>query len=323
MSERIGIGIIGLGVMGQRMLARIAEHPRGRLLAVWDPDAGAMAATKERYPAVAVAHTAADVIGMPGLRCLYVASPPASHLAYADQAFDAGLAVFCEKPLTVDFEAARRSIARIERQKLRAAVNFSLASSPGLAAMAAAARDGSIGELRAVEIEVAFDKWPRDWQSAAGRWLAERGEGGFTREVLSHFVFVLQRALGPVTVESSQPDYPPDGVGAERAIEARLSAGGALITIEGRVGGSHPDFNRMTLIGSRGALELYDWFGLRRRQGGADWVAERSPQDNRAIGQAMQLDQVVAMAQGRPHTLPGFGEALAVQETIEALLKGR
>ena len=33
MSERIAIGVIGLGVMGQRMLARIAEHPRSRALA--------------------------------------------------------------------------------------------------------------------------------------------------------------------------------------------------------------------------------------------------------------------------------------------------
>jgi len=323
MSEKIGFGVIGLGVMGQRMLARIAEHPRCRALAVWDPDAGALAATKARYPALVAARAPAEVIGTPELRCLYVASPPVSHLAYAGQAFDAGLAVFCEKPLTVDFEAGRRSIARIAEQRLRAAVNFSLASSPGLAAMVAAVKDGSIGRPRAVEIEVAFDQWPRAWQAAAGHWLAERAEGGFTREVLSHFVFVLQRALGPATVERSQPEYPPDGVGAERALKARLGAGGIPVAIEGRVGGSHPDFNRMTLIGSRGAVEIHDWFGLRRRGEGADWVAERSPQENRAIGQAAQLDQAVAMIEGGPHTLPGFAEALAVQETIEALLKGR
>lgn len=323
MSDRIGFGIIGLGVMGQRMLARIAEHPRSRALAVWDPDPNALAAAKARYPAVVAAKTPAEAIGTPELRCLYVASPPASHLDYADQAFDAGLAVFCEKPLTVDFAAGRRSIARIAKQKLRAAVNFSLASSPGRAAMVAAVNDGSIGEPRAVEIEVAFEQWPRAWQSAAGRWLAERAEGGFTREVLSHFVFVLQRALGPATVERSQPEYPPDGVGAECALKARLGAGEVAVTIEGRLGGSHPDFNRMTLLGSRGAVEIHDWFGLRRRQEGADWVAERSPQENRAIGQAAQLDQVVAMVEGRAHGLPGFAEALAVQETIEALLKGR
>jgi predicted dehydrogenase len=322
-SERIAIGVIGLGVMGQRMLARIAEHPRSRALAAWDPDARALAAARARHPGLIAARTPAEVIGAAGMHCLYVASPPASHLDYANQAFDAGLAVFCEKPLTIDFEAARRSIARISEQKLRAAVNFSLASSPGLAAMAAAVKDGSIGVPRAVEIEVAFDQWPRAWQAAAGRWLGERAEGGFTREVLSHFVFVLQRTLGKATVERSRPEYPPDGVSAERALEARLEARGVPVTVAGRVGGSHPDFNRMTLVGSRGALEIHDWFGLRRRREGGEWIAERSPQENRAIGQAAQLDQLVEMVQGRSHGLPGFGEALAVQETIEALLKGR
>jgi len=323
MSERIEIGVIGLGVMGQRMLARLAEHPRAHACAVWDPDAAALEQTRQRYPGIVAARAPGELIAMRELRCLYVASPPASHLEYAGQAFDAGLAVFCEKPLTVDFEAGRRSIARIAAQKLRAAVNFSLASSPGLAAMAAAAKDGSIGEPRAVEIEVSFDQWPRAWQSAAGRWLAQRAEGGFTREVLSHFVFVLQRVLGRASVERSQPEYPPDGVSAERALEGRLRAGGVPVAIEGRVGGSHPDFNRMTLSGSRGAVEIHDWFGLRRRRAAGDWVAERSPQENRAIGQAVQLDQVVAMAEGRAHALPDFAEALAVQETIEALLTRR
>jgi predicted dehydrogenase len=323
MSERIEIGIISLGVMGQRMLARLVEHPRAQVLVAWDPNPAAVAQVQKRYPGLRIAATPAEVIGTPALDCLYIASPPASHLAYAHQGFDAGLAVFCEKPLTVDFAAGGNAIARIEAERRRAAVNFSLASSPGLAAMQAAVRDGSVGEPKRVEIELAFDQWPRTWQSAAGRWLAERAEGGFSREVLSHFVFVLQRALGQATVEQAKPDYPADGVGSERALKARLSAGGVPVTIAARVGGSHPDFNRMTLVGSAGAIEIHDWFGLRRRRHDGDWVPAGTAQGNRQIGQVAQLDQLVAMIEGRAHTLPSFAEALSVQETIEAILKGR
>lgn len=323
MSERKEIGVIGLGVMGQRMLARLVEHPRARVLVAWDPNPAAVAEVQQRYPGLRLAAAPAEVIGTPALDCLYVASPPASHLAYAHQGFDAGLAVFCEKPLTVDFAAGRKAIARIEAERRRAAVNFSLASSPGLAAMTAAITEGSVGEPKRVEIELAFDQWPRTWQSAAGRWLAQRAEGGFTREVLSHFVFVLQRALGQATVEEAKPDYPADGVGSERALTARLSAGGVPVTIEARVGGSHPDFNRMTLVGSAGAIEIHEWFGLRRRRNDGGWVPAGRAQGNRQIGQAAQLDQLVAMIEGRAHTLPSFAEALLVQETIEAILKGR
>lgn len=323
MSSRRQIGVIGLGIMGQRMLVRLAEHPRVGALAAWDPNSAAVAEAKKLHPGLKTAATAADVIGQRGLDGLYIASPPGSHLLYAHQGFDAGLAVFCEKPLTVDFAEGRRAIARIEAEKLRAAVNFSLGSSPGLAAMAAAVGDGSIGKPVRVEIELAFERWPRAWQSAAGRWLAERAEGGFSREVLSHFIFVLQRVLGRATVEDARPEHPADGISAETALKARLTAGGVPVTIDARVGGSLPDFNRMTMFASKGAIELHDWFGLRRRRDGGDWIAEGTPQGNRQIGQSAQLDQLAEMIDGRAHTLPGFAEALAVQETIETILKGR
>ena len=323
MGEQKNIGVISLGVMGQRMLARLAEHPKASALAAWDPNPAAVAEVRQRHPGLRIAASAAEVIATPGLDCLYIASPPANHLAYAHLGFDAGLAVFCEKPLSVDFTAGRKAIARIEAENRRAAVNFSLASSPGLAAMQAAVRDGSIGEPQRVEIELAFEQWPRAWQAAAGRWLAERTEGGFSREVLSHFVFVLQRVLGQAVVEAARPDYPADGRSSERALTASLIAGGVPVTIEAKVGGSHPDFNRMTLLGSAGALEIHDWLGLRRRKDGGDWIAVGDPQSNRQISQSAQLDQVTAMIDGRAHTLPGFAEALAVQETIEAMLKGR
>jgi predicted dehydrogenase len=323
MDEHLPIGIISLGVMGQRMLARMTQHPQLRAVVAWDPNPLVVAEVRKGFPDLRIAATPAEVIATPGLACVYIASPPASHLAYAHQGFDAGLAVFCEKPLTVDFAEGRKAIARIAAENQRAAVNFSLASSPGLAAMTAAVRDGSIGEPKQVEIELAFDQWPRGWQAAAGRWLAERAEGGFSREVLSHFVFVLQRALGPATVEEARPDYPEDGVSAERALTARLKAGGVPVTVAARVGGSHPDFNRMTLTGSTGAIELHDWFGLRRRRGAGDWIAQGTAQSNRQTGQAAQLDQLLRAIGRSAHTLPSFAEALAVQATIEAILKGR
>ncbi len=323
MNQRIDIGIVSLGVMGQRMLGRLAEHPRTRPLLAWDPNPAVVEEVRKRYPDLRIAADAAEVIAAPGLACLYIASPPANHLDYANAAFDAGLAVFCEKPLTVDFAAGRRTIARIAAENRRAAVNYSLATSPGLAAMRTAVADGSIGEAQRIEIELAFERWPRPWQAAAGRWLSERVEGGFSREVLSHFIFALQRVFGQATVESSQPDYPADGVSAETGLKARLSLGGLPLTVDARVGGGLPDSNRLSLIGSRGTVELHDWFGVRRRQGEGAWQPQETPQANREIGQKSQLDQLLAMIEGKEHSLPSFAEALAVQETIEALLKGR
>ena len=282
--------------------------------------------TRSRYPQLQAAPGPEALIATPGLHSLYIATPPAPHMELSARAFDAGLAVFCEKPLTVDFAAAERTIERIEREGRRAAVNFSLASSPGLAALQRAWHeqpDGLIGVASGVHIEVAFAAWPRPWQAAAGAWLGERVEGGFTREVLSHFVFVLQRVLGPAAVIASKVDYPTDGRSAETALCARLEAAGLPVEIDARVAAdAPPDFNRMTLRGSAGEVELSEWFGAchRRRGGSTDSLGE--PAELRARGQLDQLEQWTAMIEGRPHTLPGYAEALAVQRTIEALLAG-
>jgi len=59
-----------------------------------------------------------------------------------------------------------------------------------------------------------------------------------------------------------------------------------------------------------------------RHQADGPWQTEGDPAALRLRGQADQLDQWVALIEGRAHSLPGFAEALAVQETIETLLAG-
>lgn len=333
--ESLQIGVIGLGVMGQRMLARLAGHARLRATRVWDADPAAIARTLQAHPGLQAADSAQALIASPGLHSLYIATPPAAHMALSNQAFDAGLAVLCEKPLTVDFDAARQTIARIQAQGQRAAVNFSLASSPGLAVLQQAWAEqpgGLLGTALSAHVELAFAAWPRPWQAAAGAWLSQRTEGGFTREVLSHFIFVLQRVLGPAQVLQTQPVYPADGLGAEVRLQAGLQAGGIPIEIDARIGGDRDDHNRLLLRGSQGEIELREWFGVQQRRHGDGATPTAAPtathatplQDDantlRARGQADQLTQWVALIEGRPHGLPDFAEALAVQQTIEALL---
>jgi predicted dehydrogenase len=330
-AEPLNIGVVGLGVMGLRMLDRLRTHPRLRAVVAWDADPAALARAVQRFPGLRAAASARAVIDEPGLHSLYIATPPAAHLALSEAAFDAGLAVLCEKPLTVDFEAARRTIARIERDGCRAAVNFVLASSAGLAALVqafgAAGHGRPMGALQRVDIELAFAAWPRPWQAAAGPWLSQRVEGGFTREVLSHFVFVLQRVLGPARVLQAQASHPADGVGAETALRARLQAAGVEVAVDARVAADVPvpDHNRMRWQASGGDIELREWFGVAEQRRGGAWQPLGDAAELRAAGQASQLDRWAGLIDGRPapeHGLPGFAEALAVQETIEQLLKG-
>ena len=68
---------------------------------------------------------------------------------------------------------------------------------------------------------------------------------------------------------------------------------------------------------------LRDWYGLERLRRGGSIEAVADANSLRSAGQALQMDQWVDLIEGRPNSLAGFGEALEVQETIEALLRSR
>ncbi len=315
------IGIIGLGVMGERMLRNMSAHPAFAVTAAWDPSPGAAEKLGQLRREARLARDAADLVADPAVDCVYIAAPPAAHLAYCDLAFDHDKAVFCEKPLAVALPESRAVAARVEREGHRAAINFPFASAPAVRAIAAGLRSRELGDIRSVAIEVAFARWPRPWQEAA-QWLALREQGGFVREVLSHFVFLTQRLLGPVRIDACRVEYPRDGRSAETAITARLEAGSVPVRLTGRVGGNVDDLNRWILTGRSGAFELHDWYSLKRRVDGAWLDVDFGEGSVRHLTYMAQLDSLDAMLAGRPHSLPSFREGLAVQECIEAMLAG-
>ena len=143
------------------------------------------------------------------------------------------------------------------------------------------------------------------------------------REVLSHFVFLTQRLIGPLRIRDCRVDYPREDGAAETAITATLVAGQVPVNVSGRVGGEVEDLNRWILTGSQGAFELHDWYSVKRRINGGWLEIDFGEGSVREMAQRAQLDALDAMLAGRPHQLPSFREGLAVQECIEALLSRR
>ena len=316
------IGIIGLGVMGERMLRNMEKHPSFAVIAAWDPAPAAAAKLRTLAPTARFAAGAADLAGDADVDCVYIAAPPASHLDHAALAFEHGKAVFVEKPLAIDLDAARAAVARAEREQWRAAINFPFASAPAVRAIASGVKSGELGRIERVDITVAFARWPRAWQETA-RWLGERAQGGFVREVLSHFFFLTQRLIGPVRLSDWRVEYPAeDSAAAETAVEARLEAGSVPVRLSGRVGGNIPDMNRWVLSGNQGAFELHDWYSLKRRINGGWLDVDFGEGSVREKSYMAQLDSLDAMLRGKPHSLPSLREGLAVQECVETLLLG-
>jgi len=311
------LGIIGLGIMGERLLRAALEHAAESVtpVAVWDPSPAA-AARISAIPGAPAMLTSAEAV-IAACECLYIAAPPAAHIPLAEAAIAAGRSVFIEKPLATSLSDARGFVARAEAAGARAAVNFPMASSPAVAQLAAW-RAGLTPESLA--IEVAFAAWPRGWQQAAASWLAKRAEGGFTREVVSHFLFLTRRQLGPLKLVSAGTTYPA-GAGAETAIHATLTAGGLPVTLQGGVGTTpKDDHNTWTL---NGAIRLRDWSFAERLGADGTWAQAPDALPNEKMRPMVlrgQLAEVAAMTRGEAHRLATLREALEVQEIVEAIL---
>ena len=206
-----------------------------------------------------------------------------------------------------------RLVAVAERAGARTAVNFPFATLPGIARIEQDLRTGAIGPIERVEILLHFSQWPRTWHHA-GEWLSGREQGGFLREVFSHFAYLTQRLIGPLSIVHSDVDFPASGT--ESRVNAELESGGVPVTLVGGAGGAAPDYNQWTVYGQDRSYRLVDWSQL-TVSNGERWEDGPSEELGSAPG---QLDELARLLDGEASVLPDLRVGLEVQRVVEGLL---
>ncbi|WBQ03286.1 hypothetical protein [Kribbella sp. CA-293567] len=118
-----------------------------------------------------------------------------------------------------------------------AAVNFSLSDRQSTRYVERAIADGRVGEVLGVEIRLAFPSWPRAFQAEAA-WVAGRAQGGFVREVFSHFAYLTDRLVGPLEPEVATLEHrgAASDPASETAAYGVMRAGGVPVQLTGTVG---------------------------------------------------------------------------------------
>ena len=306
-----GIGIVGTGIMGGRMATAISQHPRFHVAAVWDPDAQAAARLAQAHGGAAVAASLQALAAHGGVDAVYIASPPAFHLQGVQAAIAAGKPCLCEKPLAHTVAGAQALRDAVVASGLPFAVNFPFARGQSSRRLMDLLHEGELGDVSQATLTLRFARWPREWQAGASTWLAGPEQGGFTREVLSHFVFLAHRLFGPATVQDVVLQRVPGA--AETALQATLKHAHTTLRIDAAVAGDVADFNRLELLGSKASAALSGWQRLEHLGQVSDGVPSGP----------LTLDAVVDLVERRAgHGLASADEALAVVQVIEALLAG-
>ena len=144
------IALIGAGRMGSLHARNAAASPRFRLKAVADHDeqlAGRLAS--ELGASVA---SYAEILSNPAIRAVIVASSTSSHLENVIAAINAGKAVFCEKPLSLDAGTLASALPEIERSRMPVFVAFNRRFDPHLRELKRQVDSGAVGALETLHI---------------------------------------------------------------------------------------------------------------------------------------------------------------------------
>lgn len=130
-----------------------------------------------------------------GLDALVLATPTQTHAELVIAAVNAGIPVFCEKPVAPDIPGTIAVLEAIRGRGVLVQIGFQRRFDPGYAAARAAVRSGSLGRLHTV-IACTLDPTPPDAAYVAG-------SGGIFRDCAVHDLDILRWVTGQEVLEVS------------------------------------------------------------------------------------------------------------------------
>ncbi len=312
------VAIIGLGIMGTRMLKHMRLHQQFNPNYLWDPNKIACNKAIKQDSKSKIMKNADDAIEKADL--VYLACPPAVREIYAMKTVEMGKALFLEKPFGINVNDSKKFLQKLNNYNVPIAVNFTQAAGVALADLLESKKNGEMGEILGVDIIVTYSSWPRQWQKEAD-WLRFKKEGGMTREVISHFIFFTERVLGPLRVIWANTSYPRDPMLCETAVLAKLeNKDGLPVNIFASVGGMQPDRQEFTVKGSKASRKVAEFYKDSISTGDTFIPLREEPEDPRAVSLKAQLDNLVLKLNYKPNSLATIDEAFGVQKLVEEIL---
>lgn len=264
----IRVGFLGAGLIAayHAIQLNLAEHPN-RIVAVYDPDPQRAAGLASGQGAE-VASNEAEVVAASD--AVFVCTWTASHLPCARLVADAGLPLFCEKPLSVDLAGSRELVDVVRSAGLVNMVGLVLRSSPAMLALREMVRDPTSG--RVMNVVFRDDQYIPTQGMYASTWrgdVALAGSGALMEHSI-HDLDILEWLLGPVDTVAAQQSYFHGIDGIEDSVSALLrftsGATGTLASVWHDVL-SRPSQRRIEVFCERATVTLEgDTAGPVRRQ---------------------------------------------------------
>ncbi|GAA3874845.1 Gfo/Idh/MocA family oxidoreductase [Streptomyces lannensis] len=222
----VGLALVGCGGFGAYVLDAVRDIPGLRVVACADPDGERARVLAERHGAH-VAASVEEVVGIPEVDVVVLATPPAAHADGAVTALRAGRHVFCEKPVAVTLEAAARVAEEASRAPGVFAVDHVLRYNPILRLLQRLGEEGLLDPLR----RFLFENDASDEDLGPDHWFWDPAHsGGIHIEHGVHFFDAAAALMGSDPVAVHGTEVRRDGGPVDIVVATASHPGGSVAT---------------------------------------------------------------------------------------------
>lgn len=344
MTDAIGIGLIGAGMIGQGhayALRLLAEDGEIRPVAVTDFSADAVESARRVCAFERVAPDAQAVIDDPGVDAVVIVTPTTTHRDLVHAVLAAGKPLLCEKPLATSFPVVQEMCGAVAGSGLTAQVGFHSRFHPLINELVRLVASNELGAPMGYTLRD-DQYWPTgDIVPGHSSWRSSRAQagGGALLEHSIHSADILTWLFGPATNVFARSrnvfGYDVEDT-AVCTIEHASGVVGTLITIFNGVRGREE--RRLEVFFERGAVEVTTDFLVGAREDG--FLIQRPDHDPERLDVAALRDRHFAatgierrdffvylypaarafaqVVREKQPASPGFADALAAHALVDA-----
>ena len=193
----IGVGIVGCGGISlQNHLPGLALCPDVKVVALCDANPEVLQRAREAAQVELIFSDHRELLKRDEVNAVIVATPNFFHAPIVIDSVRAGKHVFCEKPLAMNFEEARRMYQEAESARVRHMTAFTYRFVPAMRYFKHLVNQGAIGRpfhFRNCRLQ----DW--DQRNLGWRQIAKLAGSGEIGDMLSHRIDFAHLLLGPMT----------------------------------------------------------------------------------------------------------------------------
>ncbi len=147
MKKVINVGVVGIGFIGKQHIEAIKRIPKTRVIGIVQSDINKAEVIADAYDIDNYFDNLDELLKLEDLDVVHICTPNYLHYPMAKQIIEAGINVFCEKPLSLTSEEAQELSELSIKHNVKSAVNLNYRGNVMVKEMRERIRNKEIGDV--------------------------------------------------------------------------------------------------------------------------------------------------------------------------------